>query len=138
MTFLIGVDLHRKLAQFSFSCMTQAFRQLGQQARPGLDQHDLQVFFRVNVFKPVVAQHPCCSVQLGRQFHPRGTAAHNRDRQQATTFGTGHGLCALQALISRSLKCLAACGLSSLMVCSAAPGVPKSLVWLPPAITSVS
>ena len=43
-----------------------------------------------------------------------------------------------QALTSRRWKRSASAGVSSAIACSATPGVPKSLVWLPTAITSVS
>jgi hypothetical protein len=43
-----------------------------------------------------------------------------------------------QALTSRRLKRAASSGLSSAIACSFAPGVPKSLLRQPTAITSVS
>ena len=44
----------------------------------------------------------------------------------------------IQALTSRRLKRVACSGVSSFSAYSATPGVPKSLLWLPTEMTSVS
>ena len=78
------------------------------------------------------------AVQLGRQFDARGAGADDRDVQLLGPQRLGLGVGAHAGVDEPPMEAVAWSGVSSAIACSCTPGVPKSLVWLPTAITSVS
>ncbi len=63
-----------------------------QQAWRRFDQHDLQVFLRVNMVKAVTRQHVGRRMQFGRQLNAGRAAADDGDRQNAAAGRARNGL----------------------------------------------
>ena len=78
------------------------------------------------------------AMQFGGQFSAGRAGTDDRDVELAGSTGPSCVCARRQALTRRRLKRSACASVSSGTAYSATPGVPKSLVMLPTAITSVS
>ena len=129
---------HAQLGQEVMGRFGDARRQSGQDPVPGLDQDDAKVALRVDPVEPVGDDGASGMVQFRRELGAGGACADDGDVQMPRTDGSVLVLRA-QAGIDQTVVETAGCSVvSSGTAYSAAPGVPKSLVTLPTAITRVS
>ena len=87
------MHLNGQLAQFAQGRIAQAFGQLRQKARGRFDQHDLQVFFRVDVVEAEIGQHLGRRMEFGGQLHTGGATTDNGHGQAPAAGAARHGLC---------------------------------------------
>ena len=99
----------------------------------------LHVLVGVDAVQAVGHQLARRAVQLGRQLDPGGAGADDRDLQLLRRSGSCCAWARMQALTRRRESARAsAVRLELDRVLALTPGVPKSLLWLPTAMTSVS
>ena len=136
--FGAGTNLDSDLREKAVCRTGDPLWQPGQNAIRRFDQHNVYVTLGIDAVESVGDQFACRPLQLCGEFGAGCARADDRDVKLAGTDGPGWVWARMQASMRRRLKRAACAGVSRGTACSATPGVPKSLVRLPIAMTSVS